>query len=578
MVQIIATTENGDHVSLDILHGSTFALEMNQPFLDTERVPVPYSTNISLPPTTTNKRAFGYVPAYMLEPLIKEAEAVILLNGITIAIGVLTYAGIDDGNLQYAFAGKNMPDEWDRKIWDPTESLISTIETQYPASSARYPVGHIPIGEYISYPPIINKSFVDTPYAVGNIGGRYFNYNAYDAYSLALFPGYANGGRYLCPAFGIWQIVRHAVGGALEISSRLQTFLSGLRILGPYNTFLQGCYISDGPPPSSHDMTGEEYNRIGIKRIYNTLPDLTTGELFKNILYASGESLFRDGAGYVTKSWEDIVASSAFDLSYKISDIFSSSIEPAKNYALSYNEEDNGKMPHVTPSKYNSISQLLSATQTPGQDDNYHLVSHRTLGDVYSIDGYTHRFTNGRLSVGELKYRRPGAVPSGDKSTETFAIEISMTPVQCMPDMLPQRKYVAGGYSDDTVPRIHPVIDPIEADAERGKKAYIGRYKDYQMVDKGVIVNTANNSSDETIGESLTIDTLFSNHHTNFAEWMSKDHQVIKADLNLTAMELAELRLYNKALFANRYWLIKKISLTIEESGRIQTTGEFVSL
>ena len=64
MVEII--TANG--VSLDLAPDSTFEIEIEQPLLDTEAVPVPYSTAISFLPSRKNCNEFDYIDALMLEP------------------------------------------------------------------------------------------------------------------------------------------------------------------------------------------------------------------------------------------------------------------------------------------------------------------------------------------------------------------------------------------------------------------------------------------------------------------------------------------------------------------------------
>ena len=103
MIEII--TING--ISLDLDPKGTFEIEMEQPLLDTEAVPVPYSTAISFLPSHKNCNEFGYIPALMMEPTNQSIQADMYVNGFKMISGILIYESIEEGFVKYNFAAKD---------------------------------------------------------------------------------------------------------------------------------------------------------------------------------------------------------------------------------------------------------------------------------------------------------------------------------------------------------------------------------------------------------------------------------------------------------------------------------------
>ena len=126
----MVTDASGVEVSADIDKDASFELEMEQPLLTTDRVPVPYSTSISFPASDTNKRLFGWLPTMMLEPSRRKIPCRIVLGDYELASGVLVYSGVNDGKLQYSFSGKGLDEIWDRKIWNITDKLNDEIDEE----------------------------------------------------------------------------------------------------------------------------------------------------------------------------------------------------------------------------------------------------------------------------------------------------------------------------------------------------------------------------------------------------------------------------------------------------------------
>ena len=115
MVDIL--TDTG--VFLDLDPDAEFEITIENPLLQEDRIPVPFSTAIAFLPTPTNKRVFGYLDTMMLEPTVRELAATILAGGIPLYAGTLVYDSIDeDGRINYTFSGKDLQEEWSTKLWE----------------------------------------------------------------------------------------------------------------------------------------------------------------------------------------------------------------------------------------------------------------------------------------------------------------------------------------------------------------------------------------------------------------------------------------------------------------------------
>lgn len=107
-----------DGVFLDLDPDAEFELTIENPMLQEDRIPVPFSTAISFLPTHTNKAVFGYLDTMMLESTVREVAASILGGCIPLYAGTLVYDGIDeDGRIKYTFSGKDILVEWSAKLW-----------------------------------------------------------------------------------------------------------------------------------------------------------------------------------------------------------------------------------------------------------------------------------------------------------------------------------------------------------------------------------------------------------------------------------------------------------------------------
>ena len=133
--------------------------------------------------------------------------------------------------------------------------------------------------------------------------------------------------------------------------------------------------------------------------------------------------------------------------------------------------------------------------------------------------------------------------------------------------------------------RMCPIVEPGTL-GERGTKMYVGLMSQSQMVDKGITFsfNEAVSSGDllpedYNSGLSIAPQDLYPKFHKSFAEWVSRERQLVTADLNLSPIDIAGFRMWHKVLLHGREFIVKKLSFTFyADSDRIEASGEFVSV
>ena len=129
---MISIYEKASRLRLDMDPDSTFEITHEQPMLDTTHTPVPFSTSISFPLSERNKLVFGFIGgAMLLEPSVKSLEVEIHIGGLKMLSGILLYEGFEDGQLKYAFSGRNLEEDWNAKVWTQVNTLTSTIPATY---------------------------------------------------------------------------------------------------------------------------------------------------------------------------------------------------------------------------------------------------------------------------------------------------------------------------------------------------------------------------------------------------------------------------------------------------------------
>lgn len=568
MVDIL--TDTGVFLNLD--PNAEFEITIENPLLQDDRIPVPFSTAIAFLATPTNKAVFGYLDTMMLEPTVKQLGASILVGGVQLYVGTLEYDSLDeDGRINYTFSGKDMKTEWNGKIWE-TAGLAWNYESGYTYDSflAALKADEIP---GLHLPPVVDASLVGEPgFRAAPTNTRppksQINYNQKyrnqpDTDSL----------REIIPAIELGRILGNVVsmGEMPDLSDFLQKVV------------LFGTNWSVGWP-----ATRQPYFSYDAAK---TLPDITLADLLMDVCRMMCGAVFQDGIGFRMLPASNVLnANAPLDWDSKVSDVFRSSKEEKSGYELSFEQDSSSseRNSDVVSSEPATLCGVLSSAR-----DDYDAVKHQTLEDLFSLkkaenvqinkEG-SHPGSIEMIGIAEEvlidRCDRAGAIQEAEGTEETKSVSIGLHLVKCAP----VRRYWL------QAPNVGPLVSDVRmaailqlpaSGAERPKEAYIAIYGNGQVCDKGVVIANPDSASsaDQTIGDSLAPTALFDRYHQAYAAWLAKDRQLLTVGLDLSVMELAAFRMWQAVRVRSRNFLVAKLSIRVSAiASGVDVSADLISL
>lgn len=559
MLQII--TSGG--VSLDIVPDYEFQLEMEQPFLQDDGVPVMGSTDIAFLPSVSNRGVFGYYPAMLAEPDNKHVAATILFDGVPIVSGYLDYYGIEDGNLLYTFTQKNLFTEgnWEGLIGGSGVADLS--DAQLGGSSRDF-----------TAPPVINETAVaehvypnDEGITPVDLDVKFRNAYTLDT-SLCPPP---------CPALKLKTMLDGKSGGAISYPSltAATNILNRLALLARNKN-------------QSIPWTMTDVGRIFFSS--DMLPSISWLDMLKELLKVLCSAAYIEGDGLIIKNFSEILSWGAgADWTDKVGDISSITKEPKANYKFGFsgmNDHDAFNPDAGTSvgggTEYTTLANYYRVFSS-GSTGSYVVAKVTTGGDILSL-----RRVNISTSV----------FPAGYRNVDADVIQRNMAPAEnnvgadrtedrstsfILPRIVPVGIEYATSSGKEFARVLAPVVPALNPDGERSSEVYVGLIAGVsgypiQFVDRGYYFDSRTYTTSLS-STSLSPDALYQNIHRDFAEWLATDRKVVKAPLNLKAMDIPEIKLYHPVWFRGRRWLIKKLTLTFGAgSDHFDSEGEFISL
>lgn len=534
MIEIITV----DGQSLDLSPGCEFEIEMEQPMLSSDHVPVAFSTSISFPPSKANCLAFEYLPGLMVEPSKKEIAVSIVVDGIMLMCGILCYDGEEDGELQYCFSGRDLEEEWKTKIWQAQFSgYTKTPNVTWPSFGTAW-FNRLKKGDdpRIKLPNLINKS------ALGHASES--------AYKTDFALAHQNLGleTVLTPVFMVNKILEKTFS-AITLDEEISDIYDTLCLIAQYKP--DGIYGKSVGVPSDYDLQ-------------QCLPDITIYDLVINLSKILCLSLYREGTGsYKLLLNQTVLADdTTLDWSSKVHDLYSASKESPQAYVFGYNDknEDNVFDPETVAKE--SVPDVYSLPDVyTSFKKGSSTVRVLPLGDVYSGK-------SGDLYTDIVYHNNPPIDMSSEVDGDSYDASTDFCLVRCVVEN--------GVYDLDPGPS--PVIDSPPLGEVRGKDVFVGLF-DPEELFMAEQTGTASMSQTEQPSLSLRTQSLYENYHKGFAKWLAKDRQVVSCELNLSLMDIAEFRMYRKVAFKGRIWIVKKLSVVFHCSDNtIAATGEFISM
>jgi hypothetical protein len=511
MIEFIA---NGTF--LDISPDAEFELTYENPILDDDRIPAPWTTDINFPPTHTNKRAFGYLGAMLAEPKVKELAATLVVQGLHFMNGTLIYDGIDEeGNLIYTFSGRDLESLWATKLWALPALGSGTMGIEYMQETIAGGV------DGVSAPLIVNKALsADNGFSASekNINKKYRN-----------TPDTTQPNEGYIPAVSLIKLLQDA-GLDVLVSSSLVPIARTLSVLGTWWTTWK---------PAT--KTGYSLN------VLDSMPDVRLVDLIKDFCKMTCSSVFIHQGKIYIKSFDDVIsAEDAENWDGKVSDIFSMSKIEKKSYALGYSGSSDASDVSENPEteEQPSLRAILDAASS-----EYRTLVHKPSGSIYSCK---HSGEDGSEEVLIDKLSSFAKV-SAESDENVRNVTIGLEPAASAP--------VHYSYDKTLIRRMAPVISIPGVGGDRPSKACVTLVSSLQGTDNGYIINPNVMPADLSIGLSLEPASLFERYHKSFAKWISVDRCELSVSVNMSIYELYALPLWRVVRLSGRKYIISKISV-----------------
>lgn len=517
-------------ISLDLAPDAAFDIEMSNPLLESDRIPVAFSTAISFPPSETNRSVFGYLPAMLLPPTVPKVAATLLHSGIPLLSGTLVYDSVDeDGNLVYTFTEKEFGDGLEKKLWELDLPHSRTDEEPHlqtaDALAASIRSSEVPgVGAPLLFDP------------EGAVS-KFHN-----------LPGSHADTRFT-PCVSIQRMIS-AVSGLKLDTQGIPYSLSRIYLLGLHKRF-----------------TGTLKGYDDYLSIAQALPDVTLLDVLKEICKMFCAAIYKDGDGYALLQFDNIGYVVVKDWDAKMAEGHSYSREPAQGYGFGYPKEDNGNKGEAS-SEIAEVSTLKGVldSRKPGE---YVPVKHTGTGDTYSVPpnyiGLGPDSAHDTVQVCEILH-----VSDEDYDTEIDGNKVDNHLSACLIRNIPtltereewdeDDSYPEGGTwtVTETVYRMAGLVSFPADGGERDSKMIIGVYEDGQLVGKGYKMSAE--GADSRTEYSLSAESLYQRHQ-KFEAWLAKDRQVVQVDLDLSLTDISSFRMWHAVMVRNRMFIVKRLTL-----------------
>jgi hypothetical protein len=595
----IRSLATGAYLDLSPSPRVTFTIE-NPMFVD-DHMPVSVSTGIEFPLTPTNQNEFGFVDAMMLAPRVTTVPAVFILAGIEIFRGVLKFDEFADDTLKYTFVQTAITDQLGLtgKIHEIETELyegINYIDLVDNARNEQYPDFGLPM---MIRKPNVAKIEFDTPSAAKDctINDKYANFIYSSDRSFRggyYFP-------YFVPAVKISYLLEKILARS-SFPSSIVPYLQRMAIIGTYqpSAWVESqqelpAFARVGLPLTSVSTNPNNYPlwRCGAIRVNETLPDMTCVDFVTELLKMFCCSIFSE-RGIVPNN--DIINDTSFvDWSDKISKIYSIQSGEAGAYSFSYantNGEFAPKMKDpldddllspsiVDCSSYSEMHQVFF------NSEDYIAVRISTSKNIYSG-----KKIEAKMYYGSFEDTVPNeyvpivtmdipfqaglnGVAISNNGSSSYDNSLSFQCVQCIPAEVNRSAMVQvtgqPSYLNNPIRGITPIIDFPTVGGERPSTVYIGLLYGHNMLDQGdyflpQTLFTDNGFNLESQQLSIAIggpDGLYEKFHKGYAEWRSKRHDTVKADVLLFPSDIANLALWQRRLIGGRLFFIRSMELSI---------------
>lgn len=575
MIEIITR----DGTPLDLSPDDEFDIEYESPLFSDDRIPVPYSTSIAFLPTEVNSRVFGYLDAMMLEPSVRNLDVEIRVSGIPLFQGSLEYESYEDGRLNYNFSGKSIEDNLKGYIHETDgltriEGSTDVFRTYIFGDIADYIERAHQGDESLDFglPAVVSAENIakietdEDPAQEIKPTEKFKNW-----------PWKLNAFAPVAPAVRVKDIIEKASSGLVNVrfGENAAELYSSLAVLAMYSK-----------KDSLNGYEKGDYFPEVILDVASKLPECSVVDFIINVMKVMCASLWYDGGGLLMLQNSDIIDDSGFiDWSALVSDVYSLSVEAGAVYEFAYQGEGDNNTLEEVPENIETISGLdMVASHTNIQGET---IMEEDTGDIYSFSGAG---TSGSTDILYQNLRKDSEEETEDSDMDTFDASPDFHLVTCVPLQIWER-YGSNGTNRYWKIRLCPKLDFPALGDDRMTDMYIGILFANQLSDKGIYPKSSVpgqfdpdapmdlEPGNYDSGLSVVPGDLRKGLHKSFADWIGRDRVCASVDLDLSVMDLANLRLWRKVYFCGRTWMIKKLSMTFKvRTASIAVSGDFVSV
>lgn len=579
MVEFI--TPEGEHV--DLVPNQELSLSIENAMFSNDRIPVAWSTDVELPVSKTNSALFGYIGTMLLPEQRREINVSMYIDAIPAMTGKLKLTGASEGKLQASFVGVSIEDSLVGNLHDAPFArweFGAAIAGQRPLFDEIMESAAQNTRDDFALPLMVRDSEKDTTdnYAANAYGGDVM----YEFFGIKFLnsPKYS----FIVPVIKLSYILRIAFSD-FQIDEAYSNYFDKIGIVGPYRR--NSAATPDGKYNLPIDENSDTVNFV--LDLADSMPDVSLEDFVKNMLAAFGATIFIHQGHTFMKSNQSIVEDNDFiDWTTKISENVDIEFEDGQIYEYGFSGVTDDEF-EADVTDYNTIADCFKAP-----DDT--LVRCLDTGDVYrkiqrsyiwsSGPGNFQTFQANGLDLAKQESMIP---PTGEIETnsalDTFSATSNWIPVKCIPYVFYYSYDILRWYDGVML----PIIDDPVVGGTRPTTVQFGLLQTGAAGQEyvPVVQLTSNGFIGYNIGIFTPADPplnlagengLYERFHKGFQEWLKKDKTVYKADINLCAADISNLKIWKKIMIFNRLFFIKTLSITLNTTKNyIRTEADLIT-
>lgn len=528
-----------NNISLDLDKEQSLEFVIENPLFLADRIPIAHTFNINFPKTATNKKVFGVVDGLFIQPRNRKVSAQILLGGVEIFKGILTYDqhSSTDKSISATFVNTDFSDDLDKYLYE-IES-IGSVEIASISSGVFSTIED----EKVFVTPLVMNTSTEQPVLLNLT--PLTNPNASNKAELP----------------------------AIFVNFLLKFILKNNNLTS--HAFYSGLMDTLVLFSNRHPVATKVYDETNRYPFDQTLPQMKINEFLFSLLNLLCATLYIDRNNtYLVSNKELILSANHVDWSDKIHDRYTTFMSDKMMYSYGYDSDID--YPESPIDDYPTRCATILDMQERGQDDPQKSYRIESTDEVFVRT--IHRFDEGGSQWVEHSYeliannRLKGYSNDGDS---VISVVSKFIPAENNLSH-PRGHYVS-------IVKITNEEDDPSSEAKIGQ--FVGKQPTKTTAESGWPLTTLchpyNSIGTKVTSSSLAWqgeDGLYEKFHKEYAQWMNKDRLCVRMPVRLNIKDICNITqlLQLKVLIKNHLFFIKNINLSISYLGDILTDVEFI--